>query len=348
MLCAAEVIVPVDRLELAQRLEVGPRLGRCDREGGLGCGSEPLRLPQRGPPPALERAERARFGQPSQHAVVEPGTAAEVRQRRERPLRARRRDPPPVALLGEALHVAQPHPHREPGGAMHPAQRRCSSVTDCLSAPSSRLATRAPRPSRFSAPFLRGDGLERAVPVAGRHVDRAHLDAVADRVVDDRGRRVEAHRLGVEQRAGEHIRVVTAEPGGGVGDEREARGMTLRKPVLSEAADLVEHPLGELARDALRQHAGHQPVAVPLDASAAAPRRHVAPELVRLARRVVGRHHRQLHHLLLEQRHAERLPEHRLQTLVRIDHRLLAAPPPQVGVDHPPGDRAPAARCSPR
>ena len=133
---------------------------------------------------------------------------------------------------------------------------------------------------------------------------------------------------------------MAAEPGRGVGDLGKAGRVALGEAVLPEPADLVEDPLGELAGNALRFHAGHQPLAVALDAPAAVPRRHVAAELVRLARRVVGRHHRQPHHLLLEERHAERLAQHRLQAGVRVDHRLLAVPAPQVGMHHPAGDRA--------
>jgi hypothetical protein len=83
-----------------------------------------------------------------------------------------------------------------------------------------------------------------------------------------------------------------------------------------------------------------QPLAVLLDAARAPPRRHVAAQLIGLAGRVVGGDHRQPHHLLLEQRHAQRLGQHRLEAGVRVDHLLLAAAPPQVRVDHAAGDRA--------
>ena len=116
--------------------------------------------------------------------------------------------------------------------------------------------------------------------------------------------------------------------------------MALRKAVVAESADLLEHPLGELPGDPLRHHAGHQPIAVPVDPPGAMPCRHVAAELIGLARRVVGRHHRELHHLLLKERHAKGLAQHRLQTRVRINDRLLVVAPPQVGMNHPAGDRA--------
>ena len=48
----------------------------------------------------------------------------------------------------------------------------------------------------------RGERLQRAVTFAEVDIDRPHLDAVP-RVADDLRRRVEAHRLAVQQRAGE-------------------------------------------------------------------------------------------------------------------------------------------------
>jgi len=71
--------------------------------------------------------------------------------------------------------------------------------------------------------------------------------------------------------------MVAPEPGGGVGDQRKARGVALGEPVLAEPADLLEHPLGELALDPLGHHPPDQPLPVALDPAALAPGRHVAP-----------------------------------------------------------------------
>jgi hypothetical protein len=113
----------------------------------------------------------------------------------------------------------------------------------------------------------------------------------------------------------------------------------LREPVLAEPADLLEHALGEVGRDPLRDHARDEAVAVVVDAAGLAPRGHVAAELVRLAGRVVGGDDGELHHLLLEERHAERLPEHRLERGVRVERLLLAGAAAQVRVHHPARDR---------
>ncbi len=77
-----------------------------------------------------------------------------------------------------------------------------------------------------------------------------------------------------------------------------------------------------------------------LDPTRATPCGHVAAQLVRFARRVVRGDDRQLHHLLLEQRHAERLGEHGLEALVRIGHGLEAAAPAKIRMHHTAGDRA--------
>ena len=112
----------------------------------------------------------------------------------------------------------------------------------------------ADRPLTRRRPSLSAGGallvrLQRAVPVARVHVHRPHLDAVAPRVPHDLRRRVEAHRLAVEQRRGERRRVVALEPGRDVHQQREARRVGLGEAVLAEARDLLEDPLGELVAD---------------------------------------------------------------------------------------------------
>ena len=159
-------------------------------------------------------------------------------------------------------------------------------------------------------------------------------------VVDDGSRRVEPHRPGVEQRRGERVVVVALEPSREIRQQGEAGGVRLREAVLPEAADLIEHALGELARDAVGLHPRDQPLGMLLDGAGTAPRGHVAAQLIRLAGGVVGGHHRQFHHLLLEQRHSQRLGQHRAQRGVGILHRLIAVAAPQVGMDHAAGDRS--------
>ena len=69
-------------------------------------------------------------------------------------------------------------------------------------------------------------------------------------------------------------------------------------------------------------------------AAASLPRRHRTPQLVGFAGREAGRDDRQLHHLFLEQGHAERALEHLPSMLPRIVDRLQLLSPAQVGMHH--------------
>ena len=55
--------------------------------------------------------------------------------------------------------------------------------------------------------------LQRAVPAAEIDVDRANFDAVLLGVADDLRRRVEPHRLRIQQRTGKNIGVAALDPG---------------------------------------------------------------------------------------------------------------------------------------
>src|SRR5690348_7334086 len=81
--------------------------------------------------------------------------------------------------------------------------------------------------------------LQRAIPVAVIHIDFAHLDAMFARVADDLRGGVEAHRLRVQQRAGERRWVAPLEPARHVDQVREARSMALGEAIFAEALDLV-------------------------------------------------------------------------------------------------------------
>ena len=85
-------------------------------------------------------------------------------------------------------------------------------------------------------------------------VDLAHLDPMLARVADDLGRRVEAHRLRVEQRAGERRRIVAFQPARDIDQMREARGVAFGEAIFAEALDLVEAALGEVGIIAALDH----------------------------------------------------------------------------------------------
>ena len=167
------------------------------------------------------------------------------------------------------------------------------------------------RPSRTARRSPRSDRLQRAVPARGVDADRADLDAVLARVAHDLRRGVEAHRLGVEQRRAEHVRMLALQPGRGVGDQREGGGVALRKAVAAEALELLEGPLGEVRARSRCATMPATSLSLELrDAAGELEGRHAAPELVGLAGGEAGAFDRDPHRLLLEQRHAERLAEH--------------------------------------
>ena len=79
--------------------------------------------------------------------------------------------------------------------------------------------------------------LDAAQPVGLLHVDRMEAHAAALRVLDERRRVVEPHRLVVEERRVERRRVMHLEIRARVGEQREAGGVRLGKPVERERGD---------------------------------------------------------------------------------------------------------------
>jgi hypothetical protein len=113
----------------------------------------------------------------------------------------------------------------------------------------------------------------------------------------------------------------------------------LGKAVLAEAQDLLVDLPREILAEAARGHAVDQALLELLQSAAAPPRGHRAPQVVGLARREARGDDRELHHLLLEDRHAERALEHALHRVVRVGDGLEALPPAQVRMHHAALDR---------
>src|SRR5579859_3248059 len=107
-----------------------------------------------------------------------------------------------------------------------------------------------------------------------------------------------------------------------------------REAVFPESQDLIEDLVGEAVGIAALAHTVDQPALERLQAPLALPGRHGAAQAVRLARREAGGDDRELHDLLLENRHAERALEHALDGLARIAHRLLVVAAAQVRMHH--------------
>src|ERR1700680_2785661 len=101
--------------------------------------------------------------------------------------------------------------------------------------------------------------------------------------------------------------------------------MRFRKSIFAEPQYLAEYLLCETLGVPPLAHAIDQLALESLQAALALPGRHRAAQPVRLARRKAGRDDRQLHDLLLKNRHAQSALEHPFDRLARISHRLLAA-----------------------
>ena len=158
-------------------------------------------------------------------------------------------------------------------------------------------------------------------------------------VAHDRVRRVEAHRLGIEQCGGELRRIVQLHPRTGVHEVGEAHRVALRKAEAGEGLELVGDLLGHRAGDPVGGHALQKPAPQhrhPLPGPLGA---HGLAELVGLAGGEVGGVDGHLHELLLEQRHPQCLLQARLEERVEVGDRLLAGPAAEVGVDGPALDR---------
>ena len=123
------------------------------------------------------------------------------------------------------------------------------------------------------------------------------------------------------------------EPGADVDQLGKAGGVALGKAVFAKADDLAEDGFSVLGRVALGLHALHQQVVKLVHAAAALPGGHGAAQGVGLVGAEIGRQHGDLHHLLLEDGHAQRTRQRRRQGGGKVD-RLQPLATAQVGVDH--------------
>ena len=154
--------------------------------------------------------------------------------------------------------------------------------------------------------------------------NRLHDHAVAFCIVDQHFGCIEAHRLYVEDRGAKDRRLVTLHVGRGVGEQREACGVRFGEAVVGEAFEHVEERIGARAVDAVFHHTVDE---FGIDFGHARPRAlvaHRAAQLIGLPRREARRFDRHAHALFLEERHAERAFENRLEFGMRIRDGLEA------------------------
>src|SRR5262245_33376896 len=99
-------------------------------------------------------------------------------------------------------------------------------------------------------------------------------------IAHDLRRRVEPHRLRIEEPRRESCRIAEFDPRRDIDEMGKARGMTLREAIFAEALDLVEAALGKAALIAALDHAGDHLLLEPPDGAAALEGRHRLAQLV--------------------------------------------------------------------
>jgi hypothetical protein len=144
----------------------------------------------------------------------------------------------------------------------------------------------------------------------------------------------------LSQRSREDVGIATLQPGGGVNQEREARGVAFREAVFAEALDLAEAALGEIARIVFCHHAfDHLDLESP-DGAGALEGRHGAAQLIGLAGCETAGDDGDLHRLFLEQGNTKGSFEDGFELWRGIGHRLDALPAAQIRMHHVALDRA--------
>src|SRR5438094_3696624 len=172
------------------------------------------------------------------------------------------------------------------------------------------------------------------------HIDGQDRDSVAFRISGDDCGRVEAHGLVVEESDVELGGVVELQMSGVIRGERECRGVALTESELGEGRDLAEDLVRGDVVDALLARPADERPAQLLHVGARARAAHRATEHGRGRWRESRGRDRDAEDLLLEEDHAERLLEDRLEQRMRVLHRLAALPAGGAGIYHVPLRRA--------
>ena len=115
-------------------------------------------------------------------------------------------------------------------------RRRSSAARESRAPSPSRRRSRStsahllPQPIHIHQPQTHAAvGLDAALPVGLLHVDRREAHAVALRILDQRRRMIEPHRLVVQHRGVERRRIVRLQIRARIDEQREARGVRFRE-----------------------------------------------------------------------------------------------------------------------
>ena len=134
--------------------------------------------------------------------------------------------------------------------------------------------------------------LDRALGARAVDVRRPNLHPAPLRIAHERRRRIEAHRLRVQERAEELARVVAPQPRRLVREQRERRRVRLRKAEPREADELVVDHVRDLLVDAVSEAPVDEARPKRLDRLFAPLAAHRAPQPFGLPDREAGRGHR--------------------------------------------------------
>jgi len=151
---------------------------------------------------------------------------------------------------------------------------------------------------------------------------------MSPRIFDERARRIESHRLRIEDRRRELRCVVVLQVRRRIHQQREARRVAFRKSIVGESVDLVEDAIRVHRRDAVLRHAVEHALADRRHALAAPLVAHRLAQHVRLSGRKARRSDGHLHALLLKERNAERALENRFERRMEIGDLLLTISAP--------------------
>src|SRR5712675_3591758 len=86
-----------------------------------------------------------------------------------------------------------------------------------------------------------GSRFEGAIPAAAHRIDGAYLDAMGARIAHQLRRRIETHRLTVDEGRAKCRRLVMFEPGRGVYQQCKASRVRFRESVFAEPQYLIEY-----------------------------------------------------------------------------------------------------------
>ena len=308
---------------------------RAGARAGAGPSSSPSTGSRRASPRSASSPAAATGRRPAP-----PRRAARASSRPSRPARAPRAGVRPKAASAPACasRSSSPGPQRAPPREILDRRERPLRLRALRSA--CPVALPQPLHEAQAEPHLAapptGTSTRSCVTSIGRM-----RDAVALRVLDQRRRVVEAHRPRVQQRRVERGGMVRLQVRARVRDQREARRVRLREAVQRERRDRLDDlrpaPPARSRASPCRARSRSSIDVHPLDRALEA---HRAAQLLRLAAGEARGDHRDPQELLLEERHAERALQDRLEARMRVLDRRAPLPPVEERVHHAADDRA--------